>query len=116
MCGINGIFAYHYAANPIDGEELRRTRDHMAARGPDGTGEWISPDRRIGFGHRRLAIIDLSDTGMQPMFSADGKLTITYNGELVISRVPPGAWAEGAQSTWRAGSTSRTRSACSIRR
>jgi asparagine synthase (glutamine-hydrolysing) len=82
MCGINGIFAYHYAANPIDGDELRRTRDHMAARGPDGTGEWISPDRRIGFGHRRLAIIDLSDTGRQPMASADGKLTITFNGEV----------------------------------
>ena len=38
MCGINGIFAYHYAANPADRAELIRTRDHMAARGPDGSG------------------------------------------------------------------------------
>jgi UDP-N-acetylglucosamine transferase subunit ALG13 len=82
MCGINGIFAYHYAANPIDLAELRRTRDRMAARGPDGTGEWISADERVGFGHQRLAIIDLSDAGMQPMASADGKLVVTYNGEL----------------------------------
>jgi asparagine synthase (glutamine-hydrolysing) len=82
MCGINGIFAYHYAANPIDRSELRRTREHMAARGPDGTGDWFSADERIGFGHRRLAIIDLSDAGMQPMASADGKLVITYNGEI----------------------------------
>ncbi len=82
MCGINGIFAYHYAANPIDRNELRRTRDHMAARGPDGTGEWISADERVGFGHRRLAIIDLSDTGIQPMASADGKLVVTFNGEI----------------------------------
>jgi asparagine synthase (glutamine-hydrolysing) len=82
MCGINGIFAYHYAANPIDRVELRRTRDHMAARGPDGVGEWISADERVAFGHRRLAIIDLSEAGMQPMASADGKLVITYNGEL----------------------------------
>ncbi len=82
MCGINGIFAYHYAANPIDRDELRLTRDHMAARGPDGAGEWIAEDERIGFGHRRLAIIDLSDTGIQPMASADGKLVITFNGEI----------------------------------
>ena len=82
MCGINGIFAYHYAANPIGRDELRLTRDHMAARGPDGAGEWIAEDERIGFGHRRLAIIDLSDTGIQPMASTDGKLVITFNGEI----------------------------------
>jgi asparagine synthase (glutamine-hydrolysing) len=82
MCGINGIFAYHYAANPIDRSELVRTRDHMAARGPDGKGEWISDEGRVGLGHRRLSIIDLSDTGAQPMVSADGKLVVTFNGEI----------------------------------
>ena len=82
MCGINGIFAYHYAANPIDRDELLRTRDHMAARGPDGKGEWISDDGRVGLGHRRLSIIDLSDAGAQPMASADGKLVVTFNGEI----------------------------------
>lgn len=82
MCGINGIFAYHYAANPIDAAELLRTRDHMAARGPDGKGEWISDDGRIGFGHRRLSIIDLSEGGAQPMTSADGRYVITFNGEI----------------------------------
>jgi asparagine synthase (glutamine-hydrolysing) len=81
MCGINGIFAYHYAANPVELAELTRTRDHMAARGPDGMGEWIPPDRRVGFGHRRLSIIDLSSAAAQPMASADGKLVVTYNGE-----------------------------------
>jgi asparagine synthase (glutamine-hydrolysing) len=86
VCGINGIFAFHYAANPIDGAELARTRDHMAARGPDGMGEWIAPDRRIGFGHRRLSIIDLSPAGAQPMVSADGKLVVTYNGEVLNHR------------------------------
>jgi len=82
MCGINGIFAYHYAANAIDRAELVRTRDHMAARGPDGMGEWIAEDGRVAFGHRRLAIIDLSDAGAQPMVSADGKLIVTFNGEI----------------------------------
>ena len=82
MCGINGIFAYHYAANAIDRAELIRTRDHMAARGPDGMGEWIAEDGRVGLGHRRLAIIDLSEAGAQPMVSADGRLVVTFNGEI----------------------------------
>ena len=82
MCGIAGIYAYHYAANSVDRPELRRIRDHMAARGPDGLGEWYSQDERVGFGHRRLAILDLSERGAQPMSSADGKLVVTFNGEI----------------------------------
>ena len=82
MCGINGIFAYHYAANPIDRDELVRTRDHMAARGPDASGAFLSEDGRLGLGHRRLSIIDLSEAGAQPMLSADGRLAVTFNGEI----------------------------------
>jgi asparagine synthase (glutamine-hydrolysing) len=82
MCGIAGIYAYHYAANAADRAELRRIRDHMAARGPDGLGEWYSQDERVALGHRRLAILDLSERGAQPMASADGKLVITFNGEI----------------------------------
>src|SRR3984893_70877 len=82
MCGIAGIYAYHYAANPVDRVELRRIRDHMAARGPDGLGEGDSSDERVGFGHRRLTIIDLSERGAQPMASPHGKLVVTFNGEI----------------------------------
>ena len=82
MCGIAGIYAYHYAANAVDKAELRCIRDHMAARGPDGFGEWYSQNERIGLGHRRLSIIDLSERGAQPMASADGKLVVTFNGEI----------------------------------
>jgi asparagine synthase (glutamine-hydrolysing) len=82
MCGIVGIYAFHYAANAVDRDELRRIRDHMAARGPDGFGEWYSQDGRVGLGHRRLTIIDLSERGAQPMVSADGKLVVTFNGEI----------------------------------
>jgi asparagine synthase (glutamine-hydrolysing) len=82
MCGIAGLYAYHYAANPVDVRELRAIRDHMAKRGPDGEGEWLSSDGRVGFGHRRLAIIDLSDGAAQPMASADGKIVVTFNGEI----------------------------------
>ena len=63
-----------------DRAQLRTVRDHMAARGPDGWGEWFSDDGRVAFGHRRLAIIDLSERAAQPMQSADGSLVITFNG------------------------------------
>ena len=86
MCGINGIYAYHGAASSIDRDELVRTRDHMTKRGPDGKGKWICEDGRVGFGHRRLSIIDLSETGAQPMTSADGKLVVTFNGEIYNDR------------------------------
>ncbi len=82
MCGINGIFAYRPGGDPIDRGELARTRDHMMKRGPDGFGEWVSPEGSLGFGHRRLSIIDLSPAGAQPMTSADGKFTVTFNGEI----------------------------------
>ena len=82
MCGINGIFAYGGAAVPIDMVELIRTREHMAARGPDGVGDWRSSDARVAFGHRRLAIIDPRPEGAQPMATADGRFRITFNGEI----------------------------------
>jgi len=82
MCGINGIFAYADQAPTVDISELERTRDAMFARGPDGFGIWHSKDGRIGLGHRRLAIIELSDLGAQPMHTSDGQLSITFNGEI----------------------------------
>src|SRR5262245_36604191 len=82
MCGIAGIYAYHYAANPAERAELLRIRDHMAARGPDGAGEWRAENDRVMLGHRRLQISDLSERGAQPMTSADGKLVVTFNGEI----------------------------------
>jgi asparagine synthase (glutamine-hydrolysing) len=82
MCGINGIFAYSHASNLIDRGELLRTRDYMASRGPDGSGQWVADDERIGFGHRRLSIVDLSEAGSQPMFSDDRCLVVTFNGEI----------------------------------
>src|SRR5262249_38135901 len=54
----------------------------MQSREPDGSGLWWSADRRCGLGHRRLAILDLSERAAQPMVSADGGLVVTFNGEI----------------------------------
>ena len=82
MCGIAGYFAHRAKANPPGAAIVTAMRDHMIARGPDGAGLWESEDKRLCFGHRRLTIIDLSEAGAQPMRSADGRLTLTYNGEI----------------------------------
>lgn len=82
MCGIAGMHAYLAVAPPVDRQELARMSERMVSRGPDGSGLWLSKDGRTGFGHRRLAIIDLSDGGAQPMHTPDGGLSITFNGEI----------------------------------
>lgn len=82
MCGVAGLFAYHPTAAAIDRRALARASEQMAARGPDGSGEWHDAEGRVGLAHRRLAIIDLSEGGAQPMASADGRLVVTFNGEI----------------------------------
>ena len=86
MCGFTVIFSYAPDAPPVNVGEVRQINERMRARGPDGEGEWFSPDGRVGLGHRRLAIIDPSETGAQPMQLAgsDGapRFVITYNGEI----------------------------------
>lgn len=82
MCGIAGYFAFADAAAPPAEAALVAMRDRMRARGPDGAGLWLSDDRRVGFAHRRLSIIDLSDAGAQPMHSRDRRYSIVFNGEI----------------------------------
>src|SRR5262245_11432041 len=82
MCGLVSFFAYHPVAPEISRDELRIIRDHMEHRGPDGTGEWFSDDGRVGLGHRRLSIIDLSEAGNQPMANEDGSVQLVFNGEI----------------------------------
>jgi asparagine synthase (glutamine-hydrolysing) len=82
MCGFAAIFAHADAAPPVDAGQLLRVRDTMRARGPDGAAHWLSSDCRVGLAHRRLAIIDLSPAGEQPMATADGRFRIVFNGEI----------------------------------
>lgn len=78
MCGIAGIF--HVDGRPVEVSVLRRMTDVVSHRGPDGEGFWTGSF--VGFGHRRLAIIDLSPLAHQPMQTTDGSCVITYNGEI----------------------------------
>ncbi|HET7704949.1 MAG TPA: asparagine synthase (glutamine-hydrolyzing), partial [Thermoanaerobaculia bacterium] len=80
MCGINAIYAYSSGAGPVDPGEIELTRECMRSRGPDAANLWISNDRRVGLGHRRLSIIDISPAGSQPM--TRGENAIVFNGEI----------------------------------
>ena len=81
MCGIAGIV--HLDGRPVHQTTVKAMTDAIAHRGPDGEGQWINPiQRNVGLGHRRLAILDLSEANAQPMSTPDGRLTLTYNGEL----------------------------------
>ena len=82
MCGLNAIFAHGAGAPNVEPDELIAVRDSMTPRGPDAEGLWISADGRVGLGHRRLSIIDLSEAANQPMALAGGRVRITYNGEI----------------------------------
>jgi asparagine synthase (glutamine-hydrolysing) len=81
MCGIAG-WLERSESLPVDAAVLVAMRDAMAHRGPDGEGLWISGDRRVGLGFRRLAIVDLSETASQPMENEDGSIRIVFNGEI----------------------------------
>jgi asparagine synthase (glutamine-hydrolysing) len=78
MCGIAGLI--HLDGAPVSPAVLQKMTDAIAHRGPDGEGHWI--DAQVGLGHRRLAIIDLSPAGQQPMVTADSRYVLTYNGEI----------------------------------
>jgi asparagine synthase (glutamine-hydrolysing) len=82
MCGIAALFAYGSGAPPVDLTEIESITEWMRPRGPDAGGTWISPDARVALGSRRLAIIDLTDEGTQPMTDVDGELRIVFNGEI----------------------------------
>jgi asparagine synthase (glutamine-hydrolysing) len=82
MCGLVGAFSFGDSSFRVTEPYIARMRDVMQHRGPDGAGAWVSPDGRIGLGHRRLSIIDLSAAADQPMCNADRTLWVIFNGEI----------------------------------
>ena len=82
MCGIAGILSFSPEIWPVEKTTLVRMRDTMIHRGPDGAGVWLNKNAIIGFGHRRLAVIDLSEAALQPMCLEDDTVSIVFNGEI----------------------------------
>jgi len=99
MCGIAGLIS----TAAVDDRAVARLIRPIAHRGPDDDGIWLDAEAGVGLGHRRLAIVDLSPAGHQPMLSADGRLVLTFNGEIynhadlrgaleAQGAVPEGGW------------------------
>jgi len=82
MCGICGVYEYGVTNPSVSDSLIARMRDTMVHRGPDDSGVYVNRDRRIGLGHRRLAIVDLSPAGRNPMPNEDLSVWITFNGEI----------------------------------
>src|SRR5581483_4252337 len=82
MCGIAGLIDASLAGGAMPAMHARAMSDAIAYRGPDGADVWSDPAAGVALAHRRLAIVDLTATGAQPMHSADGRWVISYNGEV----------------------------------
>lgn len=110
MCGFVG-FLGGVNSNGHAGNEamLRRMADTIATRGPDDAGYWSDMDHRVGLGHRRLSIIDLSPAGHQPMLSASSRYVIAFNGEIYNHLLLRQALEAAAQApAWRGHSDTET--------
>src|SRR6267378_1344140 len=83
MCGIAGFYESVKRRRVDDCEQTaRRMACMLAHRGPDDEGSWADEKAGVALGHRRLAILDLSHEGHQPMHSADGRYVLVFNGEI----------------------------------
>lgn len=79
MCGIAGQWNRN---SPVNTKDFIRMRDTLAHRGPDGSGIYISANEKLILGHRRLSLIDLDETGAQPMHNEDNSIQVVVNGEI----------------------------------
>src|SRR5258708_3011075 len=84
MCGIAGLWYSRQRSESMEAD-VRAMTAAINYRGPDSDGHWVDSEIGIALGHRRLAIVDLTPSGAQPMASADGRFIISYNGELYNS-------------------------------
>jgi len=82
MCGIVGAINFKDSSFEISESYIVEMRDTMIHRGPDAGGVWVSSNKNIGIGHRRLSIIDLGDFSSQPMFNEAESLCLAFNGEI----------------------------------
>jgi len=110
MCGIVGFVGGRSGVDQFsDSAVLQSMADTVKTRGPDDAGYWVDSDRRIGLGHRRLSIVDLSPAGHQPMVSGSGRYVVVYNGEIYNHLDCRATLAiAGAKFEWRGHSDTET--------
>jgi len=82
MCGLAGYLRLTRHQEPVQSNHLHALAGALAHRGPNGNNQWISDSGDIGFTHRRLSIVDLSDAGLQPMMDAEKTVVILFNGAI----------------------------------
>lgn len=82
MCGLAGFYSPESATADDSRTQLKAMTNAISHRGPDGEGFWSEVESGVHLGHRRLAIVDLSPAGLQPMLSASGRFAIAFNGEI----------------------------------
>lgn len=113
MCGFVGYFGGEALSKQTGESVLQHMADKIISRGPDDAGYWYQPERKIGLGHRRLSIIDLSPAGHQPMRSASGRYVIAFNGEIYNHLdLRQQLMTDNVQMHWRGHSDTETLLAC----
>jgi len=111
MCGIAGVVAWQPVPDlsPLVGTMT----EALARRGPNGAGSWLDQSAGVALGHRRLAILDLSERGHQPMVSDSGRFVITFNGVIYnFAELRGRLELEGRTSAWRGHSDTEVLLAC----
>lgn len=110
MCGFVGFLGGNSVEDRASDEvQLRGMADAIVNRGPDDLGYWVDTERRIGLGHRRLSIVDLSAAGHQPMVSPMGRYVIAFNGEIYNHLICRSELASsGVDVRWRGHSDTET--------
>lgn len=107
MCGIAGFLGFTHLNQPA--YSLERMTASLQHRGPDAQGLWLDPEAQIALGHRRLAIVDLSSAGQQPMRSADERYLCVFNGEIYNHQaLRKELEGSGLQPQWRGHSDTET--------
>jgi asparagine synthase (glutamine-hydrolysing) len=105
LCGLAGIRA---SKNIVLQQHLEVMAEAITQRGPDSAGYWLNEEGQVGFAHRRLAIVDLTDAGHQPMASASGRYMLSYNGEIYNYQALRQELEQIAIHQWRGHSDTET--------
>ena len=109
MCGIAGFLGGDFTNITLEESTLSEMANLLFKRGPDSSGIWLDASTKIGLAHRRLAVVDLSETGHQPMISDSDRYVITYNGEIYnSSKIRHELTVAKLQPKWRGHSDTET--------